>query len=77
MRIQRGYDGSLKEGDMYEGKADGNRVRISKIHQNTINKVWTADLVYTHSHTKEGSVLPMACFDFEALLKRGQFRKIN
>lgn len=71
------YTGELKESDLYECKSDGNRVRVSKVYQEPKNKVWTCDLVYVDSQTKQGSQLNMPCYDFENLLKRGQFKKIN
>lgn len=77
MKVIRTYTGDLKQGDVYEGRADGNRIRVDNIYQRGTNKVWTVDLVYTHSHTKEGSLLPMTCFDFENMLKKGHFRKVN
>jgi hypothetical protein len=71
------YTGELLEGNMYECKSDGNKVRVSKIYQEAKNKVWTCELIYADSQTKQGSTLNMPCYDFEGLLRRGQFRKIN
>ena len=71
------YTGDLKEGDMYECKSDGNRVRVAKVHQEPKNKVWTCDLIYADSQTKQGRELNMPCYDFELLLRKGQFRKVD
>jgi hypothetical protein len=62
---------------MYECKSDGNRVRVAKVHQEPKNKIWTCDLIYADSQTKLGSELNMPCYDFEMLLRKGQFRKVN
>lgn len=71
MRTIVKYTGDLQEHKMYQFRSDGNKVKITRIFQEPKNKVWTCELKYADSQTKQDSTLQMPCYDFEQMIKRG------
>jgi len=70
------YDGLLKKDDLYLSKYGGDMVRVLEVIKND-KGVWVANMKYIDTPMKEGLPLQVIVYDFERMVKWGNWSKLN